>query len=145
MRVMPIVVAPTTNNREDQPMSDKEQNISPKITPVELASAIATIENDISTFSKAIVTDTNLELAPSNIRDAILSVLTIISGYSTTASLLKLYLLSLEGITALASYVEPKNFTNLEHYSKKEFYVYLIENLDVLWPLYLQNYLVSLF
>lgn len=125
-------------------MSDKQQNITSKITPVELASAIATIENDISTFSKAIVADTNLELAPSNIRDAILSVLTMISGYSTTASLLKLYLLSLEGITYLAQYVPPKNFTDLEHYSKEEFYTYLIENLDALWSPYMNDYLASL-
>ena len=117
---------------------------SPTITVSELSSAIATIEKDISTFSNSIVADTKLDALPENIRDAILSVLTMISGFSTTASLLKLYLLSLEGISYLAQYVPPKNFTDLEHYSKEEFYTYLIENLDALWSPYLHDYLVSL-
>ena len=122
----------------------KEKNLTPVITVPELAADINTIEKDVALFTTSIVADSNLDITPLDLRAAILAVLTITTAYSSTSVLLKLYLLSLEGIASLASYVEPEDFTDLEHYSKEQFYAYLIKNLDTLWPLYLQDFVNSL-
>lgn len=122
----------------------KEKNLTTTITVPELAAAINTIEKDVALFTTSIVADSNLDITPLDLRAAILAVLTITTAYSSTSVLLKLYLLSLEGIASLASYVKPEDFTDLEHYSKEQFYAYLIKNLDTLWPLYLQDFVNSL-